>query len=104
MRKPDEAVSVLMECLNLEKDPANRRSSRPNPPGRGVPPYEDADQAEKYAKEVLKRTPGAWKPILCRDRFHDAAAASLAIAEFRAVVSERLNSCRGTFISRRPMP
>ena len=91
MGNPHKAIPVLMECLKIEKDPANREIIKTKLALADV--YlvlRDADSAERFINEVLENNPGNVEARFRRAKvFMMKQQPSRAVSDLRAVVNDR---------------
>ncbi len=95
--RPDQGVSILKECLGLERDPANQNILHTkNSLAQFYLTRQDFDQAKKYAGEVLKESPKDIDANSVEGSIHLQKQEGLqAVESFRTVVGENPNYLPG---------
>ena len=89
--RSDQAVAALLECLGLEKDPANREIIQSkNALAQIHYARKEIDKTQKYVEEVIKASPKNGDANHLKGLMHLQRREGVqAVSAFRVVVSER---------------
>jgi tetratricopeptide (TPR) repeat protein len=91
MGRPHEAVPILMECLEIERDPSNVKVLQAKTAlAEAHIQMRDAEEADQFAREVLEKDPRSVEARFTLGRvFLMGGDASRAVTEFQAVANDR---------------